>query len=159
LQQKKACDVALNFLRMCRSLHAPRVVAPPRAAAAPHRARARATVAPHRSPPAARAAAMSSNAYMQASCMPLVQNLLLLDSEGKRICVKYFGETMQVDATRRGVARLGAELLGSACVRGRADPGLVCLTKRCSAAAAALAGIPLRRRRRSRRRSSTRRRA
>lgn len=43
---------------------------------------------------------MSSNAYMQASCMPLIHNLLLLDSEGKRICVKYFGETMQTIAAQ-----------------------------------------------------------
>ena len=34
-----------------------------------------------------------AQAHYQVSCMPLISNLLVLDAEGKRVAVKYFGET------------------------------------------------------------------
>jgi hypothetical protein len=70
---------------------------------------------------------MSSNAYMQASCMPLIHNLLLLDSEGKRICVKYFGETMCVRSARR----LRGAAWWTRRLHRQAAEGRVVFTKRC----------------------------
>ena len=40
-------------------------------------------------------------AHYAVSCMPLISNLLVLDAEGKRVAVKYFGETWCVRGCRR----------------------------------------------------------
>jgi len=38
--------------------------------------------------------------HLEDSCLPLVQNLLLLDADGKRVAVKYFGETWTSNAAQ-----------------------------------------------------------
>ena len=74
-------------------------------------------------------------AHYQVSCMPLISNLLVLDAEGKRVAVKYFGETWCAS----GCTEACQSLHNTGCAR---RPGRT-----------------LRRRRRLRRRCSPRRRA
>ena len=57
---------------------------------------------------------MSGAGHYAISCMPLISNLLVLDAEGKRVAVKYFGETWC--GTGSGTRRPpGCVLTGRAC--------------------------------------------
>lgn len=64
-------------------------------------------------------------AHLTDSCMPLVKNLLLLDAEGKRVAVKYFGDTWCAGARGRWPSRRRVRSPGGLLASRRACPVLL----------------------------------